>query len=138
MGFMTDITILNDVWHEIKAHPEEFVESIGVLMNYSDDQRRRYNLDHYENIRNHIGYMHIHQSHHADDTRVMYSGQNSSQYLDAYSLRDKIMMRPNDTEFIAGVLEQEVIEAQRQLRLARKYLKHVKSGGDPDVNPYSL
>lgn len=32
MGFNTSLLILNDGWHDIEAHPEEFIEKVGACV----------------------------------------------------------------------------------------------------------
>lgn len=71
MGFMTEVSILNDRWNEIRKKPAEFVEQIyhssisnGRLCEYV------------------IGQTTVAKTHHADDLRVYYAARNS--FFDAY------------------------------------------------------
>ena len=74
MGFMTEVSILNDRWDEIRKEPEKFVEQ---LFDASMDSMR------YSYI---IGQTTVAKTHHADDLRVYFSGRNS--FFDAYPSRD--------------------------------------------------
>lgn len=37
MGYLTNVSISNDFWHEIAKDPEKFVETISVMMNYGQN-----------------------------------------------------------------------------------------------------
>lgn len=65
MGFMTEVSILNDRFDEIERDPVRFVADIRRGMNH-DDYHRYY-----------IGQTTIHPSHHADTAHVYLSSRNS-------------------------------------------------------------
>ncbi len=76
MGYMTEISILNDRWEEIRDKPVEFVEQIyNSSMSYG-----RY-PDYI------IGQTTVARTHHADDIRIYYAGQNS--FCDVYPAKNE-------------------------------------------------
>ena len=72
MGFMTEVSILNDRWSEIQADPKRFVEEV-----YEASVRKNRYV---------VGQTTVLPSHHADDMRVLYAARNS--FFDAYPDRD--------------------------------------------------
>jgi hypothetical protein len=78
MGFMTEVSILNDRWGEIRNNPKEFVEQLYLHSMVSG----RYRASGYV-----MGQTEVAPTHHADDVRVYFSGRNS--FFDAYP--DKYM-----------------------------------------------
>jgi hypothetical protein len=75
MGFMTEVSILNDRWDEIRKSPKEFVEQ---LYEHSMEGRKMA-------LKWVIGQTTVAPTHHADDIRVYYAGRNS--FFDAYPAR---------------------------------------------------
>ena len=69
MGFMTEVSILNDRFSEIERNPDRFVTDILAGMNHGGD-------------RNFLAQTTVIPSHQADDIRVYFSGRNS--FFDAY------------------------------------------------------
>jgi len=81
MGYMTEVSILNDRWSEIRKNPEEFVEQIcNACIRGSED----YSI--YV-----IGQTTVAKSHHADDLRVYFAARNS--FFDAYPDKDMAVDR---------------------------------------------
>lgn len=76
MGFMTEVSILNDRWDEIRRNPKEFVETL-YMHSIGGDQYSRWI----------IGQTTATPSHHADDIRVYFAGRNS--FFDAYPWKDR-------------------------------------------------
>lgn len=70
MGVMTEVSILNDRWYEIRQNPQDFVEQ---LMQHSLQGTDRSYI---------VGQTTVAPSHHADDIRVYFSGRNS--FFDAF------------------------------------------------------
>jgi hypothetical protein len=71
MGFMTEISILNDRWDEIRKNAGEFVEQI-YMSSMTNGREPQYI----------IGQTTVERTHHADDVRVYFAGRNS--FFDAY------------------------------------------------------
>lgn len=71
MGFMTEISILNDRWDEIRKNSARFVEEI-----YTNSMTNGRVATYV------IGQTEVAKTHHADDIRVYFSGRNS--FFDAY------------------------------------------------------
>lgn len=117
MGYMTEISILNDGWHNIKSDPERFIERISQGMHWDGDVRDRT-----------LGGVTVHPSHHADDTRVYWAGRNSFVQLNRYSLEEQFkgriggVDREGKPDFIHDVLLTEINDALRQLEDAKKYV----------------
>lgn len=74
MGFMTEVSILNDRWDEIRKGPSEFVEQLYM---HSMAGKRYSGYV--------IGQTTVANTHHADDVRVYFSGRNS--FFDSYPER---------------------------------------------------
>jgi hypothetical protein len=62
MGYMTEISILNDQFNSIRDNPRKFVDDIALYMNYGGEG---------------IGQTTILHTHHADDARVLFSYGNT-------------------------------------------------------------
>jgi hypothetical protein len=93
MGFMTDITILNDGWDQIAKNPKEFVEKMSSLMrggymDYDDPNRDSFGVGSYGNQ------VQVGGSHHADDPRLYLSHLNSLTPLNEHTLRNKLRANP--------------------------------------------
>jgi len=69
MGFMTEVSILNDRWDEIRRNPSIFVEQLYDAACGSGFQRGQTPYV--------IGQTTVCPSHHADDLKVYYSKHNS-------------------------------------------------------------
>lgn len=73
MGFMTEVSILNDMWDQINRNPTEFVNQVyASSMSGTSEVYGPYV----------IGQTTVAKTHHADDIRVYFSGRNS--FYDAY------------------------------------------------------
>jgi len=92
MGFMTEVSILNDRWSEIQNDPKKFVDEI-----YEASAVGRHH--------NRFGYVTgqttVLPAHHADDMRVLYAARNS--FFDAYPERG---MDKRQLEFHLACLKQ--------------------------------
>lgn len=76
MGYMTEVSILNDRWREIRENPSEFVEQLYTSsLNGTSDRYGNYV----------IGQTTVAKTHHADDIRVYFSGRNS--FFEAYPVK---------------------------------------------------
>ena len=143
MGFMTEISFLNDGWHhlkrEIEENPKKFTEAIDELMHgvpiygMPDESGRREFLG-YEHPGDIDRLMHIgggstvYPSHHADDPRLYLAWQNSFLDMSAWSLKKEFgerLDRAND--HILDVLERDVREAQRILTDTKKMIKEKRA-----------
>ena len=92
MGFMTEVSILNDRWSEIQNDPKKFVDEIYEA---SEVGRRH---DRFEYV---TGQTTVLPTHHADDMRVLYAARNS--FFDAYPTRG---MDKRQLEFHLACLKQ--------------------------------
>jgi len=72
MGFMTEVSILNDRWEEIRKNAPAFVEQLYTASIGGRDGYPSYI----------IGQTTVARTHHADDLRVYFSARNS--FFDAY------------------------------------------------------
>jgi hypothetical protein len=73
MGFMTEVSILNDRWEEVRKNAPAFVEQLyEASIRGTNDVYGKYI----------IGQTTVAQTHHADDLRVYFSARNS--FFDAY------------------------------------------------------
>lgn len=75
MGFMTDVSILNDRWDEIRRNPDMFVNQI-----YSSSMSAGREPEYV------IGQTTVAPTHHADDIRVYFSGRNM--FFDSYPKKE--------------------------------------------------
>jgi hypothetical protein len=105
MGFMTEVGILNDRWDEIRREPAKFVEEIyDASMGYDG---HRYI----------IGQTTVPPSHHADDVKVYYSGQNS--FFEAYPTRhmDERLLKYHlaSLKYMTAYLKTATAETKRML-----------------------
>jgi hypothetical protein len=76
MGFMTELSILNDRWSEILQDPKKFVNEVYEASVVG----KRHNRFGYV-----TGQTTVLPAHHADDMRVLYAARNS--FFDAYPER---------------------------------------------------
>lgn len=125
MGFMTDITIQNDFLSELKKDPAGFVDAISFLMSTPPERRRDYRALADMDIK--WNHHHIHGMHHADDYRVIYSGENMSLILNKWITKQDLDERSSldEKKRIAKVYLERVKRAQRDITSLRKYLKEV-------------
>jgi len=112
MGYMTEVSILNDRWHEIRESPTEFVEQLYT----SSVGGTSYRYGHYV-----IGQTTVAASHHADDLRVFFSGRNS--FFDAYPQKNM------DTRRLKYHLDY-LKEMKRYIKVAEAATKELIAKGD--------
>jgi hypothetical protein len=72
MGMMTSVTILNDGWHAIKQHPDQFIQNIEKGMSNWRTSVEDYPVGNYANP------MQVHRSVHADIPQLLLLYQNST------------------------------------------------------------
>lgn len=74
MGYMTTVTFQNDMWDTIRENPEEFINAIEKGMDnpllMGSEEVSEYGVGNYANG------LTVSRSHHADDPRLYYVGQN--------------------------------------------------------------
>jgi hypothetical protein len=92
MGFMTEVSILNDRWSEILQDPKRFVNEIYEA-GIPGARRDRFGYI--------TGQTTVLPAHHADDMRVLYAARNS--FFDAYPTRG---MDKRQLEFHLACLKQ--------------------------------
>jgi hypothetical protein len=109
MGFMTELSILNDRFDEIERDPHRFVADIKSAMNRGG-------------YRFYIGQTTIHPSHHADTAHVYLAARNS--FIEAYPSRDE------DKQELSWRLER-LTEMRRYIALCTKETKRLLAGVTP-------
>ena len=82
MGYMTEFMILNDSCGLIKTHKDEFCEKIYDACIGGQDHQMYKRLGYYPDtysmsLGNYCNPIEVRRSHHADETRVIISGQNT-------------------------------------------------------------
>lgn len=133
MGFMTEISILNDRWHDIKRDiqkdPKKFTQLIDMLMN---GQPRYSDIDGSYQGREIPGvgrlglnsHFTMYPSHHADDAKLYLAWQNMFLSLSPYDLDDQYggrLVSPDD--HMLDVLERDVSHAKDILERAEQFLR---------------
>lgn len=108
MGYMTELSILNDRWDEIRKEPAKFVEQIYMA---SVTHGREPNWI--------IGQTTVAKTHHADTLHVYYARGNS--FFESYPDRDFSTKR---LEYHLEALQSikkylKICEAETKLRLAK-------------------
>lgn len=84
MGFMTNITLLNDHFDWVLKNPKKFVWAIqagmndGIIGEAYDLQRGRAPYESDEEREARIHYVTVHQAKHADEPQVIYCNRNST------------------------------------------------------------
>lgn len=126
MGFMTDISILNDRWDEIRKNPAEFVEQI-FQSNWGGSDL----YGHYV-----IGQTTVAKTHHADDIRVYFSGRNS--FFDAYPEKG---LSKESLERHLGYLKEmrsylKVAQASTQAAIDRENRNEHQKTAHPEIQKY--
>lgn len=122
MGFMTEISILNDGWDRLKdsilEDPERFVSKIQELMNGDEHPG---DLDDLMRLGNGST---VYRSHHADVPVLYLAWRNSFLDLSKWSLEREFRGRlDNPRDHLIEVLEKDVKMAQQILTETRKFLK---------------
>jgi hypothetical protein len=141
MGFMTEISILNDRWHEIKKaikkDPGRFCDEIDVLMSGKPiyglpdaDGRREYKGREVPGT-GRLGVnasFTMYPSHHADDARLYLAFENAFRSLSKYDLENEFGNRLDDPDdHLLEVLERDVKKAEVMLQDLKSFLR-VKRG----------
>lgn len=132
MGFMTEMSFLNDDWHNIKGaileDPQGFVDEVTELMNgratYGEvDGERKYtgslDQDRIWMPRRGMLYLTVHCSHHADDARLYLAYRNSFKRLDRHAIQAEF---PNPNDALLDSLINQVGHARDVLHDTNDYL----------------
>jgi hypothetical protein len=141
MGFMTEISFLNDRWHEIKESikkdPDRFVDEIQVLMNgkpvygLQDENGRREYKGREIPGEGRLGInasFTMYPSHHADDARLYLSYRNAFRSLDKYDIEKQFGARlDNPDDHLLDVLEEEILKAERMLKDLKGFLREKRN-----------
>jgi len=137
MGFMTEISFLNDRWHEIKESikkdPDRFVDEIQMLMNgkpvygLQDENGRRPYLGHETPGTGRLGVnasFTMYPSHHADDPRLYLAFQNGWRSMSKYDMEAEFGERLNNPDdHVLDVLLNDVKVAERMLKDLKSFLR---------------
>lgn len=139
MGFMTEMSMLNDDWHRIRESiikdPEAFCREIDVLMNgraqyglQGEDGRREYlgSLES-DRVKGHL-YFEVYRSHHADDARTYVAYGNCFQVINKW-LIDRTRRREN-FEFLERMAKIAKQDADELLKYIKEKRKEVDDGTD--------
>lgn len=127
MGFMTEISVLNDQWDEIKKDPKRFVDEINVLMNGESqyglaDGERTYLGDKAKGTTR--GQATVYKSHHADTPRVYIAWRNSFVSINVYDIENVYGERLKDPDdHIHKVLAEELEVVEDHAKRLRAHLK---------------
>jgi hypothetical protein len=148
MGFMTEMSLLNDDWHNIasriEADPKSFTNFVQRAMNGepmygpADENGKRKFIGRSEI--GWYGYLCVHSSHHADEEQIYTAGRNTMTRVDpgaAYALVRAVKTEePNPfrqfsrvaTEEDLDHMEEDIDRTMQSLKLAKKYIAdHRKS-----------
>jgi len=120
MGFMTEISILNDSWHEIQDDPKQLVDAISRGMNerHATDHAARGKLS------VHVNAITVQPSHHADEARLYIARQNSFLDLSPYAFVAEFGDRLDDPDdHLLDALDKHVLEAEFRLKEAKNFIK---------------
>lgn len=147
MGFMTEMSMLNDDWHNIRAKieadPKGFCDFVQSAMNgepvyeaRSDGSRKFIG----RKMVGHFGYFEVHASHHADEEQIYTAGRNLMSRVDPAAvyilLRAINAQEPNPfrqysrlaEERDLDFMEEQIDRTLRSLKLAKQWIKeHRKS-----------
>ena len=94
MGYMTVVSILNDGWHTIEEHPDEFVRNIFNGMTEGKEPFGKQKRVKSYPVGNHCNPMQVAKSFHADCPQIFYVGQNCMTMLTDWTAKDR-----DDIEF---------------------------------------
>lgn len=72
MGYMTVVSILNDAWHDMEEHPQQFMENIKKGMH---DYSTAKVINHYP-VAGYCNPMEVHRSFHANQSNLLLVGGN--------------------------------------------------------------
>lgn len=124
MGFMTEVSILNDSWHELRKNPQQLVDAIAAGMD------KRVASDHAARGEYivHVNAVTVQPSHHADEPRLYIAWRNSFVSLDKYNIEREFGDRLNDPrDHLLRVIEEEIAVAESKLKSLKSYLKEKKA-----------
>ena len=123
MGFMTEISFLNDTYPELEAYMrsdlERFFEELRALMNGAGD-------NYPGRFRRFAGTMY--RSHHADEPHVYLSLENVFVLMNRYSLERQYgegLSEANETQL--AWLEKAVKTAESELRAVKKIVREKRA-----------
>ena len=125
MGFMTELSILNDQFDQIVKDPKRFVEGIRRAMTASVDYPAHV-----------IAQTTVHPSHHADDPRVYFAYRNAFLNLGEYGVEERLMTTsrvPDD--FTLTLFEEEIGKAIRMLESSKHYVRYLREKVPQDERP---
>lgn len=120
MGFMTEVSILNDSWHLIKENPDQLVAAIAHGLH--EDVATTHAVHGKTGI--HVNPITVYPSHHADDPRLYLAYRNSFISLDCYDVEREYGLRlVSTTSSLLDVLEHDVAVAEDKLKRLKGFLK---------------
>ncbi len=120
MGFMTEVSISNDMWHVMKANPDEFFGAI-------DRGMQSHRIDSYP-VANTSGYLKVAPSHHADEPRLYLAWRNSFVDMSHWGFKRDYPGIVGSNEHMIKFMEDNIKEAQYQLTQLKRYVKELKDG----------
>lgn len=142
MGFLTNVSISNDFWHEIKADPQKFVDAITIGMNDGVEGPLNVALNEREGIhpghREHDRYVRnntpqgviIHHARHYDDPQIIVNPHgthpipaNEITHAIRYGWLDGNRYRRQTAEQTAKLLEDTAADIRKALRKADRDAK---------------
>jgi hypothetical protein len=121
MGFMTEVSILNDGWDQIEKDPVGFVQRIKEAMHQGRRDRTSRGLG------NHANMLTLHPSHHADDKRIYLAYQNMFLNLNEYGIEDELSRHSGSTDARIDFYRDQVKRTIADLEDTVKYLDYLES-----------
>lgn len=120
MGFMTELSLLNDAWHAIERNPTQLVDAIKRGMNGAPGDTHGI----HDGNSVYANPITTFPSHHADDPRVYIAWQNSFKSLDQYIVSTQYGER---LEEVKPVLLRDVELGLARLRELKRFLQGGKA-----------
>ena len=121
MGYLTTVTIHNDVLNDFEQHPKEFAEAVfeGIRM------AQRHGMEVSSSLKGYVNYIHVQPSRHADDTTVYVHYGNTVFNLNPWNLDFKALAEKNPK-----VLEEFIKVAESIVEEARERLERMKDDSE--------
>lgn len=123
MGYMTEISILNDAIDVVLDNPDQLADAIREGMNGEPGDTHA--------VRSKTGGIFINPittqpSHHADDPRVYIASQNSFTDISKYALERQFRDRLEGDEALRGSISRRLTEVERIVADTRRWLNEVE------------
>ena len=124
MGFMTEISILNDSFYQIEQNPELFLKQVRRAMNDHPWDYPTYV----------IGQTTVHPSHHADDSRIYLADRNSFKDLGEYGI-ERELSHSAPVDHRLDYYEERIDETIKRLKESKRYVQYLREEIGYDERP---